>query len=247
MKTGPRNPLLAIIERLPISAVISDPATGTILWVNARELRLAGATSPQQIVGHNILDFLDPSQHGTALRDIESVTKGGAPDPVVYHLRRLDGGTSSVQIMSTPMLFDDKPAMLSLVADVSEREEALRELAEAEERYRMLVEDSPIGIVVSIGDTIDYANPAILTRLGVDDVAQLQGRSVFELVVPAQARILRDARKKLYATGKPYTIARLGVLHGDGIVRDMTVHARRIKWHGDFATQTIFQEPCTPE
>ncbi|MDZ4063368.1 MAG: PAS domain-containing protein, partial [Coriobacteriia bacterium] len=67
----PKHPLLPILEHLPTSVVISSTATGAILWTNAYNLTIIGATDPNEIVGRNLLDFLPPEQHGIALRDIE--------------------------------------------------------------------------------------------------------------------------------------------------------------------------------
>jgi len=246
VRVGPQNALLTILERLPVAATICDVATGTILWTNRRDLALAGASSPQQLIGRSLLEFLEPDQHGVALRDIEAVMRGESPPAVVYRLRRLDGGTADVQISSAPMRFDDAPAMLSLLADVTEREAALRELADAEERYRILVEDSPNGIVVSVGNTVAYVNPAFVGAMGATRAEQLVGRSVLDFVDESARPAMREARRKLYATGKPYTMSPLKLVRLDGSTFEMNVHTRRIRWQGELATQTVYQDACGP-
>ncbi|HEX9092797.1 MAG TPA: PAS domain S-box protein [Coriobacteriia bacterium] len=247
MKVGPQSPLLTILERLPIAATICDVETGAILWTNRRSLTLAGATSPQQIVGRSLMELLEPDQHGVALRDIEAVVRGESPSPVVYRLRRMDGGTADVQIMSAPMRFQGKPAMLSLLADVTDRESLMRELADSEERYRVLVEDSPNGIVVSVGNTIVYVNPAMVAALGADGPEHLIGRSVLDFVEAGQHRAVRDARKRLYATGEAYTISPLTLVRPDGSMLHAASHTTRIHWQGEPAAQTIIQDPDRPD
>ena len=235
--------LLAILERLPISAVISSAGNGRILWTNSRNLELAGATSSDQIVGRVLLDFIEPIQHATALRDIEAVANGESPPAVVYHLRGIDGSDSDVQIMTTPLVFNNEPAMLSLVADVTARERALRALAESEERYRQLVETSPDGIVVAVDDTIVYLNPALATALGAKDAAELVGRSMFDYIDPAYHKAVRNSRKQLYlGTASMIPAAEVVLTRVDGSPLPTTAQSTRVTWKGDIATQTLMHD-----
>ena len=116
----PKDALLVILEQLPVAVVITDPTTGVIAWTNAKNLDLVAAADPANLIGRNILEFIQPEQQAVALRDIEAVVRGETPDPVVYHLKRLDGGRADVQISSVPMRYENNPAMLSLVFDLTE-------------------------------------------------------------------------------------------------------------------------------
>lgn len=83
--TAAEKGLLKILERLPVATVITRLDTGLVQWVNTDHLALVRATDPSQVVGHSIIEFIPPDQHGVALRDIEAIaTKGISPPPVTY-------------------------------------------------------------------------------------------------------------------------------------------------------------------
>lgn len=241
------NLILKVLERLPISAVIANPLTGRILWVNAHNMQLAGATSPEQLVGRNLLDFIMPEQHGVALRDVAAVALGQSPSPIVYNLKRLDGGITHGQIASIPMRFRGMPAMLSLVADVTERERAARELAESEERYRMLVETSPDGIVVVTGEEIRYASPALLLALGAESADEVVGRSMYDFIDPALHRAIKESRRELVLRRQALPAAPVTLVRLDGKHLETTAASTVVRWQGEIATQTIMRDVANAE
>lgn len=231
-----------MLEKLPATAVISDAATGEILWVNSRDLRVVGASSPDQLVGRNLLEFLSPSQHGIALHDIEAIARGESPPPVTYDVRRLDGGWAALQIASVPMRWDARPAMLSLITDLSSQVQAMRDLAESEERYRLLVETAPGGIVVvGHGSEIVFVNPALAAALGATP-AQLLGRSMYDYIAGDHVKLVRDARRRLLASGESVPASPVVLKRVDGGLVRATAQSTLIAWHGEQATQTVVRD-----
>lgn len=242
MSIDRNSPVVAVLERLPLSAVICDISDGTILWTNAKNMQLAGTADPARLVGLNLMQFLTPEQHGVALHDIELVSRGESPPPIVYRLRRLDGGSADVQIASVPLSFEGRRCMLSLVTDVTEREETLRELAHSEERYRSLVENSPDGIVVSVDDEIVYANPALVSALGAPGIEALIGKSVYDFIDRSVHRELREARRRLYLTGQPISGFPIVLCRLDGERLETTAQTTLVRWQGDIAAQTLLHD-----
>lgn len=230
--------LLTILERLPLAVVITSTETGVIQWVNARNMHLAGATDPQQIVGRMLLDFLPPDQKGAALGDIEAIGRGESPPPVVYRLNRLDGGTSDVQIASVPMRFQGAPAVLSLVTDVSERERALRELEDSEERYRYLVETSPDGILVCTGETIVFVNATLVGAMRAERADDLVGRSILDFVDPGFRKSARERLRGVYLKKERQPPTEIDLLRVDGEPLRAIVDSAPIRWRGELAMES---------
>lgn len=232
--------LKKILEFLPISIVITSLESGTIIWVNSRDMQLAGATSPDQIVGHNLLEFLNPDQHGIALRDFALVAEGASPPPMMYCLRRLDGGSADVQISSIPVRFEGQRAMLSICADVTEQQRARRACVESEERYRSLVETSPNGVVVIL-DTEEtvYVNPALCGILGTDSPETLLRKPMRSYIHPDELKAVREGRAYVLETHEtiPPTPARLVRLDGEAV--SVFAQTTFVRWQGENATQTV--------
>lgn len=235
------NPSLQrVLEAMPVSIVISDFKTGEITWVNSRNLDLAGATSPDQIVGHSLLEFLHPEQHAVALRDVAAVAAGASPPPVTYMLRRLDGGSADVQISSIPIRLEGETAMLSVCADVTDLERSRRSLKESEERYRELVEASLDGVVVVAGrEEIAYVNPALWQALGASSAEQITKRSMYGYIHPDHHPDVRLGRKHVLETGEPFPPTPTVLLRVDGSEIPVTAQTTRVHWQGETATQTV--------
>lgn len=243
MATNTDDTWRALLERLPIAAVISDLTTGELLWVNGRNMQtLAGVSSPRDLIGHSLLEFIEPAQQAIALRDVEAVSRGESPAPVVYHLRRLDGGAADAQIMSVPLPYREAVAMLSLVADLSERERVCRDLAESEDRYRQLVETSPDGIVVIVDDAIVYANPAVIRAIGLDAPDQMVGRSVYDFIEPRFHKDVREGRRAILLSRVSVPASPVTLVRVDGSHVETTAQSTFVRWKGEPATQTLLHD-----
>lgn len=231
-----------ILERLPIPVVIASPVTGKILWVNSRLVKMAAAQRPADLVGKSLLDFIEPPQQGVALADLAKVALGASPPPVIYNLKRATGELAAGMVSSVAMLFRGQPAMLSLVTDVSERERLIRELAESEERYRLIIENSPSGVVVVVDDHVAYANQALAAALGLSGSDEVIGRSMYDFIVPEQRKPVREARRQVLMTGETFPAAPVTLLRSDGTTFDTTAVTTRIRWEGEIATQTLMHD-----
>ncbi len=236
--------ILKILERLPVPALIANPVTAKVLWVNSRIVAMAEAGGPDEIVGRSILDYIQLSQAATALADLAKVALGQSPPPVTYQLRKKTGEHAAAHVASVPMMFDGQPAMLSLVTDVSEREGLLRGLAESEERYRLLLETMPFGVVVVVEDDVAYTNRALACGLGFASADELVGRSMYDFIERSQRKAVREARREVLLTGKPFPASPVTLVRRDGTFVNTTAATTRIHWDGALATQTLMYELC---
>jgi PAS domain S-box-containing protein len=80
---------------------------------------------------------------------------------------------------ASTMELDGKTVVLAIVRDITERKRAEAALAESEDRYRTLFDDSLTGIYRTTPDgRILLANPALVRMLGYDSFAQLAKRNL---------------------------------------------------------------------
>lgn len=109
---------------------------GKIVFVNEAGLRLLGASTSLQLLGTPILDVVHPLYRAVVTEHIEQVNHRIAVPLLEEQYIRLDGVPVDVEVASIPIMYQDKPAGLMVVRDISERmatREALRTAKETAE------------------------------------------------------------------------------------------------------------------
>ncbi len=113
-----------------------------------------------------------------------------APDlPIVVLSGRADGqvGIQAVQAGAQDYLVKGRLGEDVLPRSIRyaiERQRSERTLAESEERYRLLIENSPDAYLVHCDGKIVFANNASLRLLGASHLDQLLGRAIMDHVAP---------------------------------------------------------------
>ena len=125
-------------------------------------------------------------------------------------------------------------------ADITERINTERALAESELKYRQLIENSPDAIVIYIDSKIVFANKQALNLIGASDDNQLVGKSVMGFVHPHSREVvmarLRQSSKNVLA------IAEEKFVKIDGTQVDVEVRATNIKIDSKDAVQLIIRD-----
>ena len=122
-----------------------------------------------------------------------------------------------------------------------ERRRADRTLAESEERYRLLIEQSPYGYMVHCDGDIVFANKATLKIFGANRLEELLGRPYLEVVSPEFHGIVgqRDQEVNGAKSGAPLEIVCLR-LDGATVVVEATSHT--FVHEGRTAVQVVLQD-----
>jgi PAS domain S-box-containing protein len=83
---------------------------GAIVFGSHAALRLVGATSSTQLVGHDISEFIAPSSVDAMHIRRATVSLGGWPRPERFDVRRVDGSEIGVELASSPVSWEGEPA-----------------------------------------------------------------------------------------------------------------------------------------
>ncbi len=124
-------------------------------------------------------------------------------------------------------------------ADITERKRADQRFSESEERYRDLVERSPIGIFVHRDGKFLYLNPTATSLFGAKSATELIGKPILEIVHPdfrhlVQKRI-ENARSGILNPFNEQKLIRL-----DGSFFDAEIQGNPIQYQGTPAIQVSF-------
>ena len=135
----------SLVELSPEAIFVAGE--GKHVFINGAGLKLFGASSPDQIIGKSVMDFIHPDYREIVAERMKKSMETGITSPTVEEkFLRLDGTEIDVEVRAAPLIYQGKPAMQAVVRDISERKQAEEALRLSEQNFRDSIENSPLGI-----------------------------------------------------------------------------------------------------
>ena len=158
-------------------AVFIEAVDGSILEVNDNACKLLGYTR-EEFLRMKVPDLVPVEVRSWLPRVTDAILRDRAFRAEAVNLHK-SGRQVPVEISASTMELNDRTLVLAIVRDISERKRTDAALAESESRYRVLFDDSLMGIYRTTPDgEIQLANPALVRMLGYDSFAQLAERNL---------------------------------------------------------------------
>lgn len=112
-------------------------------FVNSAGARLFGVGKPEELVGKEVLEFVDASSKDAFLRQIRDLKEDDLARPIVEQkLRRLDDTVFDAEVTAAPFAYMGRPAAQVVARDISDRKRAETKLKGSQ---RQLLEAQSIG------------------------------------------------------------------------------------------------------
>jgi diguanylate cyclase (GGDEF)-like protein/PAS domain S-box-containing protein len=160
--------------------------------------------TPTETTLENLMQRVHPQDLQRIVDVSMEVVKGARPDYTEEHRFRTDAGdwkwVQSRGKVSERDAGGRALRMTGINIDITARKRAEQAVREAEERYRMLVEMTPDGVIVHANGIIEYANAEAARILKAGSPKALLGVDVAETIDPAQAERFRE-RQRFLQTG----------------------------------------------
>ena len=214
-----------VYRRMPSIATITDYRTmiesapeaiivytsEKFLYLNAFAASRLGS-DPASLIGQPIMEFVHPESVPAVMERISgpsAASHAGVPLDVRFVSK--DGTVISAEIVSVPIVFEGRRAILGLIRDISRRTEAEQALRESEERFGNAFRYSPHGMAfVSPEGRWLRANHALCDMLGYSE-EELRQRGIADVTHPddiagdlEQLRKLVDRKLTSYSRIKRY-------------------------------------------
>ena len=126
--------------------------------------------------------------------------------------------------------------------EVTEQKRAEEALRESEERYRTLIELSPEVIWINHDNTIVYANRACLDLLGAVSIAQVVGRSPFDIIHPDYHALIEERIRLMLETGEAVPAIEEKLIRLDGTTAEVEIAAAPIRYGDKTAIQVFARD-----
>ncbi|MEA2039443.1 MAG: PAS domain S-box protein [Thermodesulfobacteriota bacterium] len=171
---------------------------GRFVFVNDRFAEIHGYTA-QELLGKENLSLIHPDEREVIKQRVSQRLKG-VPVPRRYELQILkkDGKSSWCEIMVTPIQYRGRPAIMGNLIDITEKKQSEDSLQREKEKFRILVEESPVGVslIAKNGDYL-YVNPKSIEMFGYTLTDIPTGREWFRKAYPD-----KEYRKKVVSIWK---------------------------------------------
>ena len=119
------------------------------LYVSPAVERVLGY-KPDYIFGRSLQDFVPESEVPKAADALARTRQGQDLRGFEFQVLRKDGSSASIEANAIPMFRDGEVVgVQGIVRDITKRKKALEALREREERYELLFESTPDGILVA--------------------------------------------------------------------------------------------------
>lgn len=150
------NYRLVVDNANTLIVIIQD---GVLKYTNPMSSQITGY-APEEIMSRSFLDFIHPEDRKIIAERYMRNLKGEIfPQLYDYRIIHKNGDMRWVSINGTLMEFQGKPGMLYFLTDITERRNA-------EEKYRLVVENANSLIVIIQDGLVKFANPTLLRVTG---------------------------------------------------------------------------------
>jgi PAS domain S-box-containing protein len=172
----------AMMESAPEGIIVYTPEK--FLYLNAFAAGKLGA-DPAALIGQPIMKFVHPESVPAVVERIRGISAASLVGvPLDVRFVALDGTVIVAEILSVPIVFEGKKAILGLIRDISRRVEAEQALRESEEKFANAFRHSPHGMAfVSPQGRWLKANRALCEMLGYAEDEFLE-RGIADLTHP---------------------------------------------------------------
>jgi len=211
-------------------AVIQD---GSIVFRNSACCDLAGLPLANS-AARDLLDLTAPEDRRRVFEHFRRLVKGEhRPHTVTACICRSDGVHRFVELASSIIQYRNRPAVLSIMRDVTERKQAQETLRESEEKYRSMMQAMHESVYICSADLrILYMNPAMIQLTGRDATGEVCHHALFNRDTPcpwcphkAAQRGEISETEMVYPKNKHiYHVTCSPIVHRDGSVSSMIIY-----------------------
>jgi PAS domain S-box-containing protein len=218
---------------------------GKIEFVSPRVKEMYGYED-NELLGQYLSQTTPDFDIPRAMRAIKSVFKGKPLKNFELHQHDRDGRIQPMEINAIPLKQGDKIVGLrGIMRNISERKKAEKILRESEERYRDLVENANIGILIDNADgSFRYFNKKFAEFFGYS-LEEMKHQNVNTLVHKDDLERVLNYHNRRTQGKKARSLYEFRGQRKDGAVIYLEVHAAAIKEDNKFAGSRSFMWDIT--
>lgn len=188
--------------------------------------------------------FLTKDDVAKTAQAIKVAAEANKPFSVECRITLPSGGMTWLLVRGTinKDLSGNPVQIIGIAMDISDRKSVEEALRASEERFRLLTEVSPDGILVLVDGKFVYANHSIIRLLGATDASEIIGHSPSDFLDPASWKTMQDRIASALEHGgsnPPYTWR---VRRVDGTMIYLQGISGKASWNSQPAIQILVRD-----
>ncbi|HVN22378.1 MAG TPA: PAS domain S-box protein [Syntrophorhabdales bacterium] len=180
---------------------------GCMRYVNPAGTRLLGASSPHELIGKSIYEYIPPERLETSRARVRQVQEEGLSTPLLEgKYLRPDGTAFWGEATGTPITYDGEPSVQLIIRDVTQRRKAEEQLQESHRLFLDVIDGSPSPIFLKDREgRFITINASLEKMLGITR-EKLKGKTDFDIATKDVADYWRSHDAEVMRTGQPLQI-----------------------------------------
>jgi PAS domain S-box-containing protein len=174
-----------------------------IKYINPKGVELCGY-SGEELASRSFTKFIYPDDIDMVADRYLSRLRGEVvPQTYDFRIIRKDGDIRWGELNSVPISWEDRPAVLCFMSDITERKQAVEALRQSEERYRSILEEMEDAYFeVDLGGHFTFVNDSVCRDLGYSR-EELIGKSYKDYTDEEDIESVFRVFNEVYRTGVP--------------------------------------------
>jgi PAS domain S-box-containing protein/putative nucleotidyltransferase with HDIG domain len=250
-----RERLIALAKAEELTRIVNLSPAVFFRWRNEPGWPAEALSGNVSVFGYTPDDFLSgrvkyadivhPDERARVAREVEEFVASGVAEFVQeYRIRTRDGDWRWVDDRTRVVRDEDGRAarLEGLVLDITERKRAQQALAESEQRFRAMVEQSISGFYIIQDGRLAYVNARLAEIFGYASPEEIAGKSPMELVAEKdRGTVAENLRRRLAGEVEALSYSFTG-LRKDGTEVEVGVHGSIASHQGRPAIMGLLQD-----
>lgn len=221
-----------------------DPVTGTIVLCQTMSEMLGLPAKRHVRLASEWQQDVYPDDLPAVKEALRRAVETKQPFSIEHRMHRRDG--SVIWLLTRGTFVEEtngtRQRLIGACLDITGRKKAEETARASEERYHMLTENSPDGILVKDNRQVVYANHAAVRIFGAAHTGELIGRSTADFLDCVTADYLQRIFDIVLGGGEVEGPITLATRRADGTTAYLELSAGKISWDGKLAVQFLIRD-----
>jgi PAS domain S-box-containing protein len=224
----------SLVDNSPLAIAIHTD--GKLVFINRTAIRMLRGENESDFIGQTIGKFIHKDFKKVIDERIQKIKKNQSVAPLEEKFICLDGEIIDVEVRAVPLTFKGVDAIQVVITDITDRKESEKNILESEERFRTLIENSPVAITMSRKGKIIFVNDAYLKMFAYSSGKEIIGSSfLFQLADGEREKILKRNTEREQGKNAPKSYETIGK-RKDGSLFPFHANVTTIKLPAGLAT-----------